>query len=170
MIASLLVFTVWLVLYDKALLDAFDLVNGIGFGIFVVNYCLTALLIRVYFFPKHVRTLWTFVIAAFLLFFFTAGSMLFFFLLNEMSTIDGYAESIWAILNPFASFINNPLSSMTFVFPQTIAAFVWGVLLIPFTLRWFLSRAVRFSPKRMPEDLTFEQARDFLEQLENPGK
>ena len=120
---------------------------------FAFNYCVTALLLRSFLFPK-VPTAKIWAIALALLMLGTFGSMLTFYLMEGdlFDASDRYSAHILSALNPFM---------LTDNYDQTLrffAATAWtGLLMLPF-LFWFALRIREFTPSPPSDMMSLEDA------------
>lgn len=148
--------------------------TGVLIILFAVDYFVTALLLRTWVFHRKITPGKTWIIATFMLVFFTVGSMLSYFLINykerSYDPLDGYENHIVSVLNPFMLF-NSPSTHFEMSL-QANGAIIWGVLLLPFFVTWLLVRLYRFSPQLPEEILTYEKALFLLglhEEVEEPS-
>ncbi|MDR0336083.1 MAG: ABC transporter permease [Planctomycetaceae bacterium] len=135
---------------------AFDwLLFSFNWLLFSFDYCVTAMFLRMYFFPKKTTPEQTLGIVLCLFLFCVPGGMFACFLLHNSasSTFDfysAYRQSIFSVLNPFL--LNEETRE-----PHFFALF-WGLGLLVLLLNWFRLRVWHFSPYDVDETMTLEQA------------
>ncbi|MDR2756533.1 MAG: ABC transporter permease [Planctomycetaceae bacterium] len=146
--------------------ETFDL-RSFCWLLFSFDYCVTALLVRSYVFPKQTTPSKVLTIVLILFFLFVPGGMLATFLFQNSTSFDFfdvYSESIFSALNPFL--LKESILDSWF---QVISASFWGLGLIVPLLIWFISCVRRFSPYNIDETLTLEQAITAIREAEaNP--
>ena len=131
-----------------------DLTEGLLALLFAFNYCVTAMLLRSFVFPK-VSPGKTWAVAVVLLLFFTFGSILTYYLTYGDKTFDfgdGYSEHFLSALNPFLLMASY---DQTY---RTIAAIGWAILLIFPFIFWFGLRIREFTPSPPSDMMTLEDA------------
>ncbi|MDR3198704.1 MAG: ABC transporter permease [Planctomycetaceae bacterium] len=124
--------------------------------LFSFDYCVTAMLIRSYFFSKQTKPDKVIAIILILFILFVPCGMLVSYLFYEAPPNDFYevySKSIFSALNPF---VLNETFSESWI--QSFAAVFWGVGLIVPLFFWFIFCVRRFSPRDMDDTLTLEQA------------
>ncbi|MDR3199574.1 MAG: hypothetical protein LBU34_17030 [Planctomycetaceae bacterium] len=138
-----------------------------GVIILTFNYSVTAMLIRSWCFRK-LDSIYVLIIILVLLLTFTVGSMLLHLLL--ISSLDftvndpfiGYSVSPLSALNPFCTFEN----AGQFKEECINGMLIWFGVLIIFLIIWYSQRLIHFNSK-IEEPMTCEEARKFIQRLEN---
>jgi hypothetical protein len=158
---------VWLALLGLGIFVVFVVVTQTGevfdahsfyWFLFSFDYCVTAMFIRLCFFPKKTTPELTLKIVISLFLLFVPGGILACYLFQNSASIDfdlwdSYSQSIFSALNPFM--LQESLWDSNL---QTFAASLWGLgLIVPLSI-WFLLRVRHFSPNDVDETMTLEQA------------
>jgi hypothetical protein len=141
-----------------------------SFIVFSYNYCVTAMLIRSWFFKKY-SSAYVLPIACILLLTFTLGSILLYFLIMSMvgvlenanfnNPFDAYADSILSMLNPFCD-----IDHITCRELRVIGMSFWFILLVPFLIKWYKEQLKNFNPF-IEETIKYEEVKAKLELEEN---
>lgn len=128
-----------------------EILNPCYAVVFLFDYCITAMLLRSWFFPKGLTHQMTWLLVGLLLTFMIVGG-----LLGHLVTMNDdlgswdYEETAFAAPNPFLLINRSDAGfDVTGVETQRYCALFWGMALLPFFLFWFLPRIFRFRPVKV---------------------
>ncbi len=116
--------------------------------LFLFNYCVTALLMRSWFFPKAMRHQFTWLLIGFLVSVLVVGGMTAYFIVQQQEDFStwGYDETAFAAPNPFTLIQYVMTGNGEFSAAQKGCALFWGMALVPLLLVWLFPRLRDFSP------------------------
>jgi hypothetical protein len=140
----------------------------LGGFIFAFDYAVTEMLIRIRIFKRlRPKNKVSFIFIGLLLFF-TLGSYLV-YLFFEAEIGVSYSDSFLSALNPFYDVFSIENNDGTYKNIRVVGMSVWLVLLLIMLARWYSRKIREFTPD-FKEELSYDEARNFVQELEGTKK